>query len=143
MTGRSGPPRSEGRRYADRASEVWERGERRGGIAREEGGADVQVSYKYIDTNGFRSLEGNQQVSFDLSQSPDGPRAKHVSRGGARLPRCPVSAGRMTTGGHRRRPPCGRRQPAREPGDGAREGAVHSKVLVRCAVPGPCGPGHR
>lgn len=39
-----------------------------GFIAQEGGGPDVFVHYSAINANGFRSLEENQSVSFDVTQ---------------------------------------------------------------------------
>ncbi|MFF7335068.1 cold-shock protein [Streptomyces sp. NPDC055051] len=50
-----------------------------GFIAQEGGGPDVFVHYSAINANGFRSLEENQQVSFDVTQGPKGPQAENVS----------------------------------------------------------------
>ncbi|WP_055588630.1 MULTISPECIES: cold-shock protein [Peterkaempfera] len=50
-----------------------------GFIAQEGGGPDVFVHYSAINANGFRSLEENQNVSFDVTQGPKGPQAENVS----------------------------------------------------------------
>ncbi|AXI79007.1 cold-shock protein [Peterkaempfera bronchialis] len=50
-----------------------------GFIAQEGGGPDVFVHYSAINANGFRSLEENQAVSFDVTQGPKGPQAENVS----------------------------------------------------------------
>ncbi|KJK54975.1 MULTISPECIES: cold-shock protein [Actinomycetes] len=50
-----------------------------GFIAQEGGGPDVFVHYSAINANGFRSLEENQQVTFDVTQGPKGPQAENVS----------------------------------------------------------------
>ncbi|MDO5092963.1 MAG: cold-shock protein [Propionibacteriaceae bacterium] len=39
---------------------------------------DVFVHYKSIDISGFRTLEGNQRVEFDITQGPKGKQAEHV-----------------------------------------------------------------
>ncbi len=44
-----------------------------GFIAQEGGGPDVFVHYSAINAQGFRSLEENQQVSFDVTQGSEGP----------------------------------------------------------------------
>lgn len=49
-----------------------------GFIAPDEGGPDVFVHYSAIDAAGFRSLEENQQVSYDVSQGAKGPQADVV-----------------------------------------------------------------
>ena len=49
-----------------------------GFIAPNEGGPDVFVHYSAIDAAGFRSLEEDQQVTYDVSQGPKGPQADAV-----------------------------------------------------------------
>jgi cold shock protein len=49
-----------------------------GFIAPEGGGPDVFVHYSAIDADGFRSLDENQRVEFDVSQGQKGPQAEHV-----------------------------------------------------------------
>lgn len=45
-----------------------------GFITPENGGADVFVHYSEIQSGGYRSLEENQRVSFDVGQGAKGPR---------------------------------------------------------------------
>ncbi|HEY2203100.1 MAG TPA: cold-shock protein [Pseudonocardia sp.] len=49
-----------------------------GFIAQDGGGADVFVHYSAIDGSGYRSLEENQRVEFDITQGQKGPQADHV-----------------------------------------------------------------
>ncbi|MBA8827704.1 CspA family cold shock protein [Saccharopolyspora lacisalsi] len=49
-----------------------------GFIAPNEGGPDVFVHYSAIDASGFRSLDENQQVTYEVTQSPKGPQAELV-----------------------------------------------------------------
>jgi cold shock protein len=42
------------------------------------GGADVFVHFTAIQTNGFRTLEENQRVEFNITQGPKGPQAEQV-----------------------------------------------------------------
>ncbi|MFC7343656.1 cold-shock protein [Saccharopolyspora griseoalba] len=49
-----------------------------GFIAPDGGGPDVFVHYSAIDASGFRTLEENQQVSYDVTQGPKGPQAEVV-----------------------------------------------------------------
>ena len=41
-------------------------------------GADVFVHYSEIESTGYRSLEENQKVEFEITQGPKGPQATHV-----------------------------------------------------------------
>lgn len=49
-----------------------------GFIAQDGGGDDVFVHFSAIQTNGFKSLDENQKVEFDLAQGPKGPQAENV-----------------------------------------------------------------
>ena len=49
-----------------------------GFIAQEDGGDDVFVHYSAIQTNGYKSLDENQKVEFDVTQGPKGPQAENV-----------------------------------------------------------------
>jgi CspA family cold shock protein len=49
-----------------------------GFISQDDGGADVFVHFSAIDASGYRSLEENQRVEFDVTQGPKGPQAEHV-----------------------------------------------------------------
>jgi CspA family cold shock protein len=42
------------------------------------GGADVFVHFSAIDSDGFRSLDENQRVEFDVTQGSKGPQAERV-----------------------------------------------------------------
>jgi cold shock protein len=42
------------------------------------GGQDVFVHFSAIESNGYRSLEENQRVEFDITQGQKGPQAEHV-----------------------------------------------------------------
>lgn len=50
-----------------------------GFIAPNDGGADVFVHYSEIQGNGFRTLEENQQVSFEIGEGQKGPQATNVN----------------------------------------------------------------
>ncbi|MEU4197196.1 cold-shock protein [Kribbella sp. NPDC026611] len=57
----------------------WFNGEKGFGfISQEDGGADVFVHYSAIQTSGFRSLDENQRVEFELAQGPKGLQAENV-----------------------------------------------------------------
>jgi CspA family cold shock protein len=50
-----------------------------GFIAPEDGGADVFVHFSAITSSGYRSLEENQKVTFDVTQGQKGPQAENVT----------------------------------------------------------------
>ena len=49
-----------------------------GFIAQDGGGADVFVHFSAIQSSGYKSLDENQKVEFDLAQGPKGPQAENV-----------------------------------------------------------------
>jgi CspA family cold shock protein len=51
-----------------------------GFITPESGGADVFVHHTAIQTKGFRSLDENQKVSFEVVQGPKGSQAANVAK---------------------------------------------------------------
>jgi len=50
-----------------------------GFIAQDGGGPDVFVHFSAIQGSGYRSLEENQAVEFEVVQGPKGPQADRVS----------------------------------------------------------------
>jgi cold shock protein len=50
-----------------------------GFISPEDGGADVFVHYSEIQSGGYRSLEENQRVRFEVGQGAKGPQATNVT----------------------------------------------------------------
>ena len=50
-----------------------------GFIAQENGGDDVFVHYSAIQSQGYKSLNENQKVEFDVTQGPKGPQAEKRS----------------------------------------------------------------
>ncbi|SEE62361.1 MULTISPECIES: cold-shock protein [Ruania] len=49
-----------------------------GFIAPEDGSADVFAHYSAIQADGYRSLEDNQRVEFEVTQGPKGPQASNI-----------------------------------------------------------------
>jgi cold shock protein len=49
-----------------------------GFISVDGGGADVFVHHSAIQTSGYRSLEENQRVEFEIVQGAKGPQADNV-----------------------------------------------------------------
>lgn len=50
-----------------------------GFIAPDGGGPDVFAHYSAIQSSGFRSLEENQKVEFEITQGPKGPQASNIT----------------------------------------------------------------
>jgi CspA family cold shock protein len=49
-----------------------------GFIAPDGGGADVFAHFSAIAASGFRGLEENQRVEFDITQGNKGPQAENI-----------------------------------------------------------------
>lgn len=49
-----------------------------GFIAPDDGSADVFAHHSAIVSNGFRTLEENQKVEFDVTQGAKGPQAENI-----------------------------------------------------------------
>ncbi|MFD5034044.1 cold-shock protein [Streptomyces sp. NPDC058220] len=57
----------------------WFNGEKGFGFIQQDGGApDVFVHFSEIIGNGYRSLDENQRVEFEVAQGPKGPTAAQV-----------------------------------------------------------------
>src|SRR3954465_12466151 len=86
-----------------------------GFIAQEDGGDDVFVHYSAIQSQGYKSLDENQKVEFDVTQGPKGPQAENVRPlGGGSSP----SHGAPPPGGRGLVPRRGRGPEARPPSGG-------------------------
>ena len=60
-----------------------------GFIAPDDGSADVFAHYSAIASSGYRSLDENQKVEFEVTQGPKGPQAETEI-----IPRCLQPRGR-------------------------------------------------
>ena len=49
-----------------------------GFIAQDGGGDDVFVHFSAIQMQGYKALEENQKVEFEVTQGPKGPQAENV-----------------------------------------------------------------
>jgi len=49
-----------------------------GFIAPDDGSADVFVHFSAIESNGYKTLEENQKVEYNVTQGPKGPQAAQV-----------------------------------------------------------------
>ena len=59
----------------------WFNGDKGFGFIAPDGGAeDVFVHYSEIQGNGYKSLEENQRVEFEVAQGPKGPQAQNVRK---------------------------------------------------------------
>jgi CspA family cold shock protein len=57
----------------------WFNGEKGFGfIAPDDGGADLFAHFSAISGSGFRSLEENQRVEFDIAKGDRGPQAANI-----------------------------------------------------------------
>ena len=48
------------------------------GFIEQEGGEDVFVHFSAITMDGFKTLQENQEVEFEIEDSPKGPQAANV-----------------------------------------------------------------
>jgi cold shock protein len=58
----------------------WFNAEKGFGFIEREGGDDVFVHFSAIQSEGFKSLDEGQKVSFDVEQGARGPQAANVSK---------------------------------------------------------------
>jgi CspA family cold shock protein len=49
-----------------------------GFITRDDGGEDLFAHFSKVQGTGFRSLQANQCVTFDVKQGPKGKQAAHI-----------------------------------------------------------------
>ncbi|CAI8336547.1 MAG: cold-shock protein [Cellulomonadaceae bacterium TMED98] len=50
-----------------------------GFITPDDGGADVFAHFSAIQSSGYRSLEENQKVEFDVTEGQKGPQAENIT----------------------------------------------------------------
>lgn len=58
----------------------WFNSEKGFGFIEVEGGDDVFVHYSAIQSEGFKTLEEGQEVSFDIEEGQRGPQAVNVTK---------------------------------------------------------------
>ena len=58
----------------------WFNPEKGFGFISQEGGPDVFVHFSAIQASGYRTLEENDKVEFEITTGPKGPNAANVRR---------------------------------------------------------------
>jgi cold shock protein len=58
----------------------WFNAEKGYGFITQDGGADVFVHFSAIEGSGYRSLNENEKVEFEVTNGPKGPNAANVRR---------------------------------------------------------------
>src|SRR5690242_14082834 len=75
----TGPAFSEGEFSMAQGTVKWFNADKGFGfITVDGGGADVFVHFSAIQTSGYRTLEENQRVEFEIAQGQKGPQAEQV-----------------------------------------------------------------
>ena len=58
----------------------WFNAEKGFGFIEVEGGADVFAHFSAIQTDGFKTLDEGQKVTFDVEDGPRGPQAVNIQK---------------------------------------------------------------
>ncbi|WP_318507188.1 cold-shock protein [Bacillus sp. T3] len=64
----------------ERGKVKWFNSEKGFGFIEREGGEDVFVHFSAIQSEGYKSLEEGQEVTFDVEQGQRGPQAANVHK---------------------------------------------------------------
>lgn len=64
----------------ERGKVKWFNSEKGFGFIEREGGEDVFVHFSAIQSEGYKSLEEGQEVTFDVEQGQRGPQAANVQK---------------------------------------------------------------
>src|SRR4051812_3767979 len=75
----SAPGIEQGNRLMAQGTVKWFNAEKGFGfISQDGGGEDVFVHFSAIQSSGYKSLDENQKVEFDVTAGPKGPQAENV-----------------------------------------------------------------
>jgi CspA family cold shock protein len=75
-----GPVSSTGGKFVAVGVVKWFNAEKGYGFISQDSGPDVFVHFSAIQDTGYRSLNENERVEFDVTQGPKGPQAGNVRR---------------------------------------------------------------
>ncbi|NMD68776.1 cold-shock protein [Bacillus sp. DNRA2] len=64
----------------ERGKVKWFNSEKGFGFIEREGGEDVFVHFSAIQSEGYKTLEEGQEVTFDVEQGQRGPQAANVNK---------------------------------------------------------------
>jgi cold shock protein len=69
-----------GNKKMERGKVKWFNSEKGFGFIEREGGEDVFVHFSAIQSDGFKSLEEGEEVTFEIENGQRGPQATNVSK---------------------------------------------------------------